>query len=53
MPDVRRALLDANVILDVLQRRQPVCDDSATVLAAGVAGRLRSPVAAHGVTTLF
>ncbi len=53
MPDVCRALLDLNVILDVLQRRQPFYDDSAAVLAAAETGRLTGLVAAHSVTTLF
>jgi len=34
MPDGCGALLDVNVILGVLQRRQPFYDDSAAVLAA-------------------
>jgi len=53
MPDGCRALLDINVILDVLQRRQPFYDDSAAVLAAAETGRLTGLVAAHSVTTLF
>lgn len=53
MPDAFRVLLDANVILDVLQRRQPFYDDSAAVLAAAETGRLAGLVAAHSVTTLF
>ena len=53
MPDVCRALLDVNVILDVFQRRQPFYDDSAAVLAAAETGRLAGLVAAHSVTTLF
>ena len=53
MPDGCRALLDINVILDVLQRRQPFYDDSAAVLAAVETGRLTGLVAAHSVTTLF
>ena len=53
MPDACRALLDVNVILDVLQRRQPFYDDSAAVLAAAETGRLSGLVAAHSVTTLF
>ena len=47
------ALLDINVILDVLQRRQPFSDDSAALMAAAEHGRLRGLVAAHSVTTLF
>lgn len=53
MPDVCRALLDVDVILDVFQRRQPFYDDSAAVLAAAETGRLAGLVAAHSVTTLF
>ena len=53
MRDACRALLDINVILDVLARRQPFYDDSAAVLAAAETGRLTALVAAHSVTTLF
>jgi hypothetical protein len=53
MPDGSRALLDVNVILDVLQRRRPFYDNSAAVLAAAETGRFVGLVAAHGVTTLF
>ena len=40
MPDACRALFDINVILDVLQRRQPFYDDSAAVFAAAETGRI-------------
>jgi predicted nucleic acid-binding protein len=53
MADAFRVLLDVNVVLDVLQRRQPFYDDSAAVLAAAETGRLTGLVAAHSVTTLF
>jgi predicted nucleic acid-binding protein len=53
MPDGCRALLDINVILDVLRRRQPFYEDSAAMLAAAETGRLTGLVAAHSVTTLF
>jgi len=53
MPDAFRAMLDINVILDVLQRRAPFYDDSAAVLAAAETGRVKGLVAAHSVTTLF
>ena len=53
MPDAPRALLDVNVILDVLQQRRPFYEDSAAVLAAAETGRLAGLVAAHSVTTLF
>lgn len=47
-----RALIDLDVILDVLQERQPFYAASAAVLAAAETGRLEGYVAAHGVTTL-
>jgi predicted nucleic acid-binding protein len=53
MPDGYRALFDVNVILDVLQRREPFYEDSAAALAAAETGRLVGLVAAHSVTTLF
>lgn len=48
-----RALLDANVILDVLQRRGPFFDDAAGVVAAAERSEIQGLVAAHTVTTLF
>jgi len=53
MPDRPRALYDTNVILDVLQRREPFYDDSSEALAAAETGRVTGLVAAHSVTTLF
>jgi len=52
-PDRVRALLDTNVILDVLQRRHPFYDDSAAAMASAETGRIDGPVAAHSVATLF
>ncbi len=46
-------LLDLNVVLDVLQRREPHFEASARVWAAVEEGHLRGFVAAHSVTTLF
>jgi predicted nucleic acid-binding protein len=48
-----KALIDLNVILDVLQRREPFYDMSARVLAAAETGVLEGWVAAHSLTTLF
>lgn len=48
-----RALLDANVVLDVLQRREPWFDDAAAVVAAAEHGRFEGLLAAHTVTTIF
>ena len=48
-----RLLLDINVILDVLQRREPHFMDSASVVAAAESGRCQGMVAAHTITTIF
>lgn len=48
-----RALLDVNVVLDVMQRREPWFDDAAAVMAAAETGRLTGMVAAHALTTVF
>jgi predicted nucleic acid-binding protein len=47
-----KVLLDVDVILDVLARRNPFFADAASVLAACELGRCRGLVAAHSVTTL-
>lgn len=46
-------LIDLNVILDVLQRREPFYAMSARVLACAETGIVEGWVAAHSVTTLF
>jgi hypothetical protein len=46
-------LIDLNVILDVLQRREPFYATSARVLAYVETGRVEGWVAAHSLTTLF
>src|SRR5438876_595955 len=48
-----RVLFDLNVILDVLQRREPFYAMSARVLACAETGRVEGLVAAHSLTTLF
>jgi predicted nucleic acid-binding protein len=48
-----RALIDLNVILDVLQRREPFYATSARVLACAETGLIDGWIAAHSVTTLF
>jgi len=52
-PQPHVVLLDLNVVLDVLQNREPHYEASAKVWAAVEEGRLRGYVAAHSVTTLF
>jgi predicted nucleic acid-binding protein len=46
-------LIDLNVILDVLQRREAFYDTSARVLAAAETGLVNGWVAADSLTTLF
>ena len=48
-----RVLIDLNVILDVLQRREPHFAASAHVLACAETGRIEAYLAAHSLTTLF
>ena len=46
-------LIDLNVLLDVLQKRGPFYETSASLLAAVETGRVQGYVAAHSLTTLF
>ena len=48
-----KILIDLNVILDVLQQREPFYEMSARVLAAAETGLVEGWVAAHSLTTLF
>ncbi len=48
-----KVLFDLNVILDVLQRREPFYPMSARVLACAESGQVEGLVAAHSLTTLF
>jgi predicted nucleic acid-binding protein len=47
------ALIDLNILLDVLQKREPFFEASAAVLAAVETGKVNGYVAAHSITTLF
>jgi hypothetical protein len=53
MAERLRVLFDLNVVLDVLQRREPFYASSARVLACAEAGLILGYLAAHSVTTLF
>lgn len=53
MPDKPRVLIDLNIILDVLQKRDPFYETSARLLALVEIGQVEGYVAAHGMTTLF
>ncbi len=46
-------LIDLNIILDVLQKREPFYEASARLLATVEAGRVEGYLAAHSLTTLF
>lgn len=46
-------LVDLNVVIDVIQYRQPFYEDSAGVIDAVVRQQVSGRLAAHSVTTLF
>lgn len=46
-------LIDLNILLDVLQKREPFYETSAHLLAAVETGRVQGYLAAHSLTTLF
>lgn len=45
-------LLDINVVLDVVQRREPHCHASAAVLDQVVRKKVAGALSAHAVTTI-
>ena len=53
MPDKPVVLIDMNILLDVLQKREQFYEASAHLLAAVEGGKVRGLVAAHSITTLF
>jgi hypothetical protein len=46
-------LIDLNILLDVLQKREPFYETSAGLLAEVEAGRVNGFIAAHSITILF
>ncbi len=48
-----KALLDLNVLLDVIQNRQPHYADSARVLSAARSGEFDALIPFHAATTIF
>ena len=46
-------LIDINILLDVLQKREPFYAISAALLASVETGKVKGYVAAHSITTLF
>ncbi len=53
MAEPFKVLIDLNLVLDVLQKREPFYLASARVLACAETGLIEGLVAAHTVTTLF
>lgn len=53
MPNKPVVLIDINILLDVLQKREPFYETSAHLLAAVETGRVKGYMAAHSITTLF
>lgn len=53
MPSEIRVLIDLNIILDTLQKREPFYQDSARILALSENGTIEGLIAAHSWTTLF
>lgn len=48
-----KALFDLNIILDVLQQREPFYEISAQLLAHAETGKINGFIAPHSLTTLF
>jgi len=48
-----RVLVDLNVLLDVIQRREPHYAASAEILSLVAAGELDGAVAGHAITTIY
>jgi len=48
-----RALFDLNIVLDVLQQREPFYETSAQLLALAESGKINGFIAPYSLTTLF
>ena len=53
MAKSQSVLIDLNILLDVLQQREPFYAASAGILAAAERGQIRAYLASHTLTTLF
>jgi predicted nucleic acid-binding protein len=53
MPNKPTVLVDINVLLDVLQKREPFFENSAKLLSLIESGKVKGFIASHSVTTLF
>ncbi len=53
MPSKPTVLIDLNILLDVLQKREPFYETSARLLALIETGKIKGFIASHSITTLF
>ena len=53
MADNPKVLIDFNILLDVLQMREPFYEASARLLVLVETGQVKGYIAAHSITTLF
>src|SRR3972149_3909363 len=53
MAEKTKAFFDLNIILDVLQNREPFYEASAQLLAYAETGKIQGSIAPHSLTTLF
>ena len=53
MADNPKVLIDFNILLDVLQMREPFYEASARLLVLVETGQVKGYIAAHNITTLF
>ena len=53
MAKPQSVLIDLNILLDVLQQREPFYAASAGILAAAERGQIRAYLTSHTLTTLF
>ncbi|MCX6054189.1 MAG: PIN domain-containing protein [Chloroflexi bacterium] len=53
MPNKPTVLIDLNILLDVLQKREPFFETSAHLLVLIETGKIKGYVAFHSITTLF
>lgn len=53
MPNKLSVFIDLNIVLDVLQKREPFYETSARLLALVETGRVKGYIAAHSIITLF
>lgn len=53
MPDKLKVLVDLNLLMDVLKKREPFYESSANVLDLIEAGKVTGFVASHSLPTLF